>query len=107
MYTPDQVSNEEVTREDGTVWKSNNYIRYGDTRDPRYEAKYKLVWEYSDSAIVFEIIERFGYNGGFNNGFKHTYKFYSMELYNSLDSYKTMATYLDKNCVDVTKDILR
>lgn len=107
MYTPDQVSNEKVTREDGTVWKSNNYIQYGDTRDPRYEAKYKLVWEYSDSAIVFEIIERFGYNGGFNSGFKHTYKFYSMELYDSLDSYKTMATYLDKNCVDVTNDILK
>lgn len=102
MYTDVK---EPVTRDDGKKI-SNNFITWNDHIG--YEAMYKLVWEYNSSCIVLEVKEVYDRDRNASvTKYIHDFGCYSIELYNSNEAFNTMATYLDKNCIDITKDILK
>lgn len=95
-----------VTWEDGSTKVSNNYITWGDHAG--YECLYKLVWEYNSSCIVLEVKEVYDRDRDASvTKYVHGFSCYSLELYSSKEAFDTMATYLDKNCIDITNDILK
>ena len=95
-----------VTWEDGSTRVSNNYITWGDYAG--YECLYKLVWKYNSSCIVLEVKETYDRDRNASvTKYVHGFSCYSLELYSSKEAFDTMATYLDKNCIDITKDILK
>lgn len=103
MYTDIK---EPVTWEDGSTKVSNNYITWGDYAG--YECLYKLVWEYNSSCIVLEVKEVYDRDRDASvTKYVHGFSCYSLELYSSKEAFDTMATYLDKNCIDITNDMLK
>lgn len=94
-----------ITRDDGKKI-SNNFITWNDHIG--YEAMYKLVWEYNSSCIVLEVKEFYNIDKNTSvTKYSHKFNCYSIELYSSTDAFNTMATYLDKNCIDITTDMLK